>query len=318
MTRPAVRARAVAALVLGLVLAGCAAPAADPPSPTTTGATSAPASAAPSAGTTSDALPAIDVSAELGALEEELDARVGVSAVDTGTGAVVEHRVQERFGFASTIKVFAVAELLRRVPPAEREEHVTWTDADVAAAGYAPVTSAHPGGLTLAQLAEAAVRESDNLATNLVLERIGGPAGLTEALAALGDGSTRLVDVEPALNDVVPGEEANTTTPAAFTADLLAVLEPGYLTEADRDLLLTWMSGNATGDALVRAGAPEGWEVQDKSGGAGPMRNDVAVVTPPDGAPIVLTILTTRNDPEAPWADELVARTAAVVLEALG
>lgn len=77
------------------------------------------------------------------------------------------------------------------------------------------------------------------------------------------------------------------------------------------------MSGNATGDALIRAGAPADWTVLDKSGGVGPIRNDIAVVTPPGRAPILLTILTTRTDPAAPYDDALVAAVARLALAAL-
>ncbi|NKS78197.1 hypothetical protein GS539_20950 [Rhodococcus hoagii] len=51
------------------------------------------------------------------------------------------------------------------------------------------------------------------------------------------------------------------------------------------------MSGNATGAPLVRAGAPDGCSVADKSGGAGPIRNDIAIVTPPGRAPAFLALL---------------------------
>ncbi|ROP48149.1 MULTISPECIES: class A beta-lactamase [unclassified Rathayibacter] len=305
------RSLPVLAAGLALVLSGCAAPSGP--------ATSSPPTALPSISAASSPEPApVDVSAELAALEAEFDARIGVSAVDTGSGRQVLHRQDERFGYASSIKALAAAEFLRSVPVGERDEVVTWTAADVEAAGYSPVTSESiDGGLPLAQLAEAAVRRSDNTALNLVLDRLGGPAALDRALEQLGDTTTDVVDEEPALNTIAPGGTANTTTPAAFTADLTAVALGEALPSADRALLLDWMSGNATGDALIRAGAPEGWTVADKSGGAGGLRNDIAVVTPPGRDPIVLSVLTSRNDPEADYDDALVARAAAVVLAAL-
>ncbi|MBD5787402.1 class A beta-lactamase [Cellulosimicrobium terreum] len=307
--------------LLAAVLAACGPPAAEPAAsgPTTRPTSSADRSeAAPDVASEPTPEVSPDVSAELGALEQEFDARVGASALDTGTGRLVEHRADERFGFASTIKVFAAAVLLRQVPSDERGTRVTWTQHEVDEAGYSPVTSDHvQDGLTLAELAEAAVRESDNAATNLVLGRIGGPAGLDAGLARLGDSTTEVVHDEPALNSVDPASSADdTTTPAAFTASLAAVLGPGTLAPDDRALLLDWMSGNATGDALVRAGAPQGWVVADKSGGAGGMRNDIAVVVPPGRDPIIITVLTAKNDPAAGYDDELVARTAQVVLAA--
>ncbi|TCL82664.1 MULTISPECIES: class A beta-lactamase [unclassified Rathayibacter] len=305
------RSLPVLAAGLALVLSGCAV--------SGTPSASRPPTALPSISAASSPEPApVDVSAELAALETEFDARIGVSAVDTGSGRQVLHRQDERFGYASSIKALAAAEFLRSVPVGERDEDVTWTAADVEAAGYSPVTGESiDGGLPLAQLAEAAVRRSDNTALNLVLDRLGGPAALDRALEQLGDTTTDVVDEEPALNTIAPGSTANTTTPAAFTADLTAVALGEALPSADRALLLAWMSGNATGDALIRAGAPEGWTVADKSGGAGGLRNDIAVVTPPGRDPIVLSVLTSRNDPEADYDDALVARAAAVVLGAL-
>ena len=303
------------AVLVGLVVSGCSEPTVPSdgvsgPPMTTPGPSS---TATPTAVDVSG-----DVADDLAALEAEFDARVGISVVDTGTGATVSHRADERFGYASSLKALAAAQLLHDVPVDQRDEVVTWTAADVEAAGYSPLTSEHVAdGLPLSQLAEAAVRQSDNTALNVVLDRIGGPAGLDQGLQDIGDTTTEVVDREPELNTIEPGSTDDTSTPAAFAADLVALLDGGWLDDSDRALLLDWMSGNATGDTLIRAGAPDGWVVADKSGGAGGIRNDVAVVTPPGRAPVVVTVLTTRNDPAARYDDALVARAAAIVLGAL-
>lgn len=251
-------------------------------------------------------------------LEQEYDAAIGVAAVVTATGDVVSYGADRRFGFASTIKVFAAAEFLRSVHGPDRDELVRWTAEDAHAAGHAPVTSSHvEDGLTYAQLAEAAVRFSDNAALNLILDRIGGPAALGSALAGLGDATTEIVNDEPALNTIEPGSTEDTTTARAFTEALATFLDGSTLSRVDEALLIDWMSDNRTGDALIRAGAPDGWNVADKSGGAGPIRNDIALVTPPAGEPIIITVMTARNDPDMPFDDTLLARTAAIVLNAL-
>lgn len=300
--RRVVRDAAAAVLLSVLVLAGCS----------TGGGEDPEVEEGPTTG------PVVDVSGDLGALEERFDARVGVVAIDLQDGRRVEHRGDERFGYASTVKAFVAAALLDATDETAREEQVEWTQTDVDAAGYSPVTKESLAeGLTLDELAEAAVRESDNTATNLVLERLGGPSALEEALRSAGDEETSVDAVEPGINDVTPGEPANTTTPAAFAALLASIIEGGWLDEADREQLVDWMSGNATGDTLVRAGAPDGWTVADKSGGAGPRRGDVALVMPPGREPIVLVVLTERNDLSADYDDALVAEAAAVVLGAL-
>ena len=295
--------------ITALIVTGCSQASADP--------SQSPAASA-SASATADTARDDRTARELVDLEAEFDARVGVSALDTGTGESFDYRGDERFGYASTLKAFVAAEFLRTVPAADRGERVTWTQADVDDAGYSPVTGEHvASGLTLAELAEAAVRVSDNAATNIVLERIGGPEALDAMLQMLGDSTTEVVHYEPELNDVVAGESDDTTTPSAFTTNLAAVVNDEILTDEDLATLLDWMSGNATGDTLIRAGAPDGWTVADKSGGAGAIRNDIAVVTRPTGDPIVISVLSTRNDPNADYDDALVAGAAEIVLRGL-
>ena len=316
-----IRRGAALALIALPLLAACGSGEEASPSASASSPSSSAGTASSGAGSTAGADSPADSAASRGleSLEAEFDARIGVSALDTDSGEVVEHRAEERFGYASSLKVLAAAELLRQVPVDQREERVTWTQEDVDAAGHSPVTSEHLAeGLTYPELAEAAVRESDNTAMNLMLARIGGPEGLDAALEELGDTTTEVVHEEPALNDVEPGDTEDTTSPEAFTADLDALLDPGrtpqVLDPADRETLIDWMSGNPTGDTLIRAGAPEGWTVAEKSGGAGGIRNDVAILTPPDRAPIIVSVLTQRNDPEAEYDDALVARAAQAVL----
>lgn len=57
---------------------------------------------------------------------------------------------------------------------------------------YSPVTEQHVAtGMTLRELADAAVRYGDNTAGNMLLGRLGGPDGLEDALRGLGDQVTQ-------------------------------------------------------------------------------------------------------------------------------
>lgn len=66
-----------------------------------------------------------------------------------------------------------------------------------------------------------------------------------------------MIDREPDLNNIEPGSSDNATTPAAFSGNLAALLDPEHLSDEDRTVLIDWMSGNETGGPLIRAGAPE-------------------------------------------------------------
>ncbi|MEV1327969.1 class A beta-lactamase [Micromonospora costi] len=310
--------RGVAAVTAATALAGLAAcgpddrPAAGGSSPSAT----APGGASPSA-SGATASPATDLAAEFRRLEAAFDARLGVHAVDTGTGRTVAYRADERFAYASTFKALAAAALLDRTSAGQLDEVVHYTRDDLLA--HSPVTEKHVAtGMSLRDLADAAVRYSDNTAGNLILRRLGGPAGFEESLRDLGDTATDAARFETSLNEGRPGDRRDTTTPRAFATDLRAYAVGDALSREDRDILNGWLRGNTTGDGLIRAGTPRGWVVGDKTGSGGyGARNDIAVLWPPDGAPIVLAVMSRRDAKDAPYDDALIAQATRVVVAAL-
>jgi len=299
------RARLVAlAAVVALLVAGCStAEVAPAPAPT---------AAAPSPMPTASAS-----DADFAGLEAAFDARLGVYAVDTGTGEEIAYRSDERFAYASTFKALAAAAVLQQTDGDGLDRIVRYSRDDLIT--HSPVTELHvESGMTLGAIAEAAVRFSDNTAGNVLLSELGGPEGFTSALTALGDNVTRSVRWEAGLNDGVPGDPRDTTSPRAFATDLREFALGDALSADERSTLVGWMSGNATGDTLVRAGVPEGWVVADKSGSGGyGVRNNIAVVWPPDSAPIVVAIMSSRGAPDATRDDALIAQAATVVVDAL-
>lgn len=260
---------------------------------------------------TSSARPVV-LDEELKALETEYDARVGVYAIDTGSGDSVAYRADERFAYTSSFKALLAAAILQQVP--DLDQMATYTAADLVS--HSPVTELHVDtGMSVRDLAEATVRTSDNTAANLLLDQLGGPAGFAAILAAAGDTTTQPVRYETELNTAVPGDPRDTSTPRALTESLRGFAVDGKLPAPQGDTLVEWMSGNATGDELIRAGAPTGWVVADKSGaGDYGTRNDIGIVWPPGGSPVVIAVLTTHDTPDATRDDTLVAKAAAAAL----
>ncbi|MFF6946844.1 class A beta-lactamase, partial [Streptomyces lavendulae] len=175
-------------------------------------------------------------------------------------------------------------------------------------------------GMTLRDLCDAAVRYSDNAAANLLFDALGGPEGLAAALAAVGDTTTRADRREPELSRWVPGETRDTTTARVWAGDLRAFVLGDALGKDEREQLAQWLRTNTTGpDELVPGGVPKGWAVGDKTGtgsfyGA---RNDIAVIWPPDSAPIVMAIMSNRHTKDDLFDNKLIAEAASVVAKAL-
>ncbi|WP_033303581.1 class A beta-lactamase [Nocardiopsis alkaliphila] len=260
----------------------------------------------------------VDLSVEFEALEEEFDARLGVYAVDTGSGEVVAFREDERFALASTFKALLAGVVLSENSLEEMERVVTF-DEEVLVP-HSPVTEQHLGvGMSLLELCDATVRFSDNAAANLLLDEVGGPEGFTEALGGLtGDEVTNLVRYEVEMAEGVPGDERDTSTAEALVGSLEEFTLGDVLPEDRREVLVDLLERNTTGDALIRAGVPEGWVVGDKTGAGGfGTRNDIGVLWPPEGGPIVLAVLSSRDESGAEHDDALIAQATEVVVEAL-
>ncbi|WP_055630578.1 class A beta-lactamase [Streptomyces hirsutus] len=304
--RRAVLGGFAALAVLPLAACGSGGTPASPTSPTPSAATTRPSPAAkPSAG-------------DFRELERTYGARLGVYAVDTGNGREVAYNDNERFAYASTFKAFAAAAVLREYSLSGMDEVITYSGDDLSA--HSPVTEKHVDtGMTLRELCDAAVRHSDNTAANLLLDALGGPKGLASALAEVGDTATRVERREPELNQWAPGETRDTTTPRAWAGDLRAFVLKDALGRKERAQLTKWLRTNTTGDELIRAGVPQGWVVGDKTGGGGVygVRNDIAVVWPPDAAPIVMAIMSNRGTEDAEYDNKLIEEAASVVTRTL-
>ncbi|MFE4369579.1 class A beta-lactamase [Streptomyces sp. NPDC056835] len=282
-------------------------------------APSAPSAVASSSADTSKPSPATKpFTGELHELERTFDARLGVYAIDTGTGREVAYNDGERFPYASTFKALAAGAVLRKYSLSGMDRVITYSKDDLVA--NSPVTEKHvETGMSLKELCDATVRYSDNTAGNLLFAELGGPKGLEAVLRGIGDDVTRMERIEPELSRWVPGDTRDTTTPRALAKDLRAFVLGDVLGKGERAQLTRWLRTNTTGDALIRAGVPKGWVVGDKTGtgsyyGA---RNAIAVVWPPDSAPIVMAIMSNRDEKEAEHDDKLIAEAASVVAEAL-
>jgi beta-lactamase class A len=297
---PQVRWTALAALVL-VSLTACSAPAPEAPTPPPPSSSSPSTTPAPQPG--------------FGKLERDFDARLGVYAVDTGSGREIAHHADDRFGYASTHKVFSAAAVLQRTGLDGLGKVLTYTRADLQP--NSPVTEKHVGtGISLRDAVDAALRYSDNTAANLLFRELGGPAGLGAALRGIGDTTTHVDRTEPGLNDLAPGDVRDTSTPRAMAASLRAFTLGTALPPEERTVLTGMMGANTTGTALIRAGAPAGWAVADKTGtGSYATRNDIAVVRPPGRAPIVLVVLSDRRTENASPDDRLIAAAATLALD---
>ena len=262
-----------------------------------------------------------DIAEFCAGIEAANGGRIGVAALDTGSGRHIAYRADERFPMTSTHKLLSAAAVLAQIDRGrlQRDQRVTYGAADML--DYAPIARQHldQGFMTLEELGMAAVAWSDNTAGNLLLEQIGGPAGWTIFARQLGDVLSRLDRTEPTLNTAIPGDPRDTTTPARMLANMKILLFGDALSGEARALLLGWMLDSPTTAKLMRAGAPSGWRVADKSGaGDNGTRNDIGALLPGGRRPLLLAIYQTGSKQPAPVRDDVIASVTSRVVKSLG
>lgn len=234
-------------------------------------------------------------------LERDNGGRLGVAVLDTGSGERVGHRADERFAMCSTFKWLLAAAVLQRIDTGHETLAHLLPVPPKPLIGNSPLTEEHAGGaMSVTDLCGAILTRSDNTAANILLETLGGPSGITAFARSLGDPVTRLDRTETTLNQALPGDPRDTTSPAATLGNLRKLLLGDILTPASRDRLTQWMTANQTGATRIRARLPQGWRAADKTGSnLENTANDIALFWPPHGAPIlVAAYLTLCPGPE--------------------
>lgn len=261
----------------------------------------------------------VAIGKKLAELEKSTGGRLGVVLINTADNSQIVYRGDERFPMCSTSKVMAASAILKQseTQTGLLNQRVEIKKSDLV--NYNPITEKHlDGGMTIAELTDATLRYSDNTAMNKLIAQLGGPAKVTQFARSIGDKTFRLDRTEPTLNTAIPGDERDTTTPAAMAITLQNLTLDNALAEPQRKQLVEWMKKNTTGGASIRAGLPTTWTVADKTGsGSYGTTNDIAVIWPEHQPPLVLVTYFTQPQKEAKSRNDVLAAAAKIVTEGL-
>jgi beta-lactamase class A len=258
-----------------------------------------------------------DAAARLRSLEKG-QARLGVCFLDTATGEVSGNRMDERFAMCSTFKLALVAAYLREADRGRVDlaEVLKYSKADLLP--WAPATGKNlsKGGMSIAELAQAAQELSDGVAANLLVKRLGGPPAVTAKFREMGDTVSRLDRYEPELGLVLSADVRDTTSPLAMAQLVKRITTGDVLQPNSRQRLLRWMENTNTGARRLRAGLPADWRSGNKTGtgraaGTTNKCNDVAITFPPRKNPVIIAAYFDSGE----YTEQTEARHEAVLAE---
>ena len=276
-----------------------------------------------------------------------LAGRIGFAAQEIGGNEVIAFNGDKTFVMASTYKVAIAAAVLDRVDKKELSlDQLVDVTPDTMVVGETALaeTFVHAGlRLSIANLIEVMITESDNTATDILMGLAGGSAAVTDYLRRLGISDFRVDRLTgeilgefyglpgPATPQVVA--EAFRARPELVTAQgdrnldfeadprdhatplamlqLLLAIDIGKATSAkSRDFLLGVMSRTRTGAGRLKGLLPGGTPVANKTGTIGGVANDVGYVTLPDGRRFAVAVFTNSSATPAADRDRAIAEIA--------
>lgn len=206
---------------------------------------------------------------------------------------------------------------------------------------------------TIAELIERSVQQSDSLAVDKLIARLGGVSKVQGFLKRNGISGVRVDRTERQLQSDVEGlpwradfldpdlrdralekvsaanriaawkghqvDTEDTSTPAGM-ARLLAKLDAGeLLSKSSTEWLLKTMRGTTTYPTRLKAGVPKGWTFGHKTGSSGDFRgiavatNDVGIATSPRGQRVILVGFLSNSKLGDDARDKVLADASAIV-----
>jgi beta-lactamase class A len=184
---------------------------------------------------------------------------------------------------------------------------------------YSPLQDKYPEAnvdVPLRELLSAAVSVSDNVAADVVLRIVGGPAVVDSYVRSIGVTGFHLQDGEDGLARDVTAQYRNWFEPAAAVEFLRRINDDSPLTPEHTRLLLQWMQDGATGVHRIKGDLPVGTIVMHKTGSSGTKNgitfatNDIGLITLPDGRRLAIAIFVTDSEADEATRDAVIARIA--------
>jgi beta-lactamase class A len=239
---------------------------------------------------------------DVGRIASQIDSTVGVAALNIDTGRRISIRGSERFPMGSVYKFPIAIEFLRQVDGGKfrLKDEVTIQPSDFSL-GYSPIrdkAKGKPVKSSLGALLQAMLGESDNTASDALLRMV-TPAAVTRRMKDLRTVGIRIDRTEKQIAEDIKarGEAAyaadvrDTASPDAMVELLTRVVRrQDGLTAASRNLMLKIMTEGPRN--RIKASLPPKVVVAHKSGQMPGTRNDVGIVTAPDGTLILIAVFT--------------------------
>jgi beta-lactamase class A len=226
----------------------------------------------------------------------------GIFLVDLDTGGYLNFNGEVTFSSASTIKVPILVAFFQAVDEGKVQlDQMLTLRAEHMAGGSGEMQDQSPGTKHSAlEVAKKMIVVSDNTATNMMIELLGGAEALNQQFASWGLSATVLRNNLPDL------EGTNTTSPKDLI-NIIAQIDRGNLVSVkSRDRILQIMR-QTQNDNLLPRGLGEGATIAHKTGNINAMLADAGMVDLPNNKRYVVAVMV-KHSPETEKAAQTLIR----------
>ncbi len=235
----------------------------------------------------------------------------GMFFYNPDTGAYLDLAGDKSFSAASTIKLPVLIALFQDIDAgkARLDEQLTMRKELIATESGAMQYQPPGTKYSALETAENMITVSDNTATNMLIDRLGGAAALNQRFKTWGLTTTVIHNFLPDL------QGTNTISPKDLTSLMFKISQGDLLTPHSRDRVLNILRRTVT-DTLLPQGLEKGATIAHKTGDIGSVVGDAGLIEMPNGQRYVATVMVKRphNDPRA---QELIRQISRVTYQAL-
>lgn len=253
------------------------------------------------------------------------DVKLGFAFYDFSNGKSIAINAREQFPMQSVFKFPVGVALLECISNGEFAviDTVDLAKSDLSIDLWSPIRERWPDGvkLPLSEVLTFMVAHSDNSATDLLINKIGGPKRVQSIITSLGAKQINIRNTEKEIQSAWSVQFDNWTTPTAMI-DFLKLFNYGkLLNKENTDLLWNIMVSTSTGS--FKRQIPETLTVAHKTGYSGAndkgvvaAQNDVGIIGFKDGRRVAFAIFLTDSTIGVDAGYDLIAQIAKAIYHA--
>lgn len=248
-----------------------------------------------------------------------LDAHTGIALKHLGSGDTLSVNGQAHYPMQSVYK-FPLGMAILNQADAGRlslSEQVTLSTDDLRPGTWSPMRDTFPQGarLSIAEILEFTVSQSDNNGCNYLFRLLGGPAYVNDYVHSLGVKDIAIATTEAEMQKKWDVQFRNWCTPVAMTRLFELFYKGNLLSPQSRDLLWRLLTQTPTGPHRLKGLLPPGTIVGHKTGTSGTNRNgitaavnDSGIIILPDGQALVISVFVSNSPAPTQACEDIIAR----------